>query len=197
MCVCTGTFVNWEYKPGSKSRLHRPNRFEVDTERRISEEAVMPGIILVQTRFPFQFKDGYKLQHIGQGQFPVWDGIAENETIFEGLQSAILSAAEEGGMPQDGLKREMIADSQVVKDFGHEFRVLADDRVDRNAGLDRPAESRINKSAWRNELIEWIARAHIDVVEALCDLTVRDISLVRHFQFQRHEAETFLQLCLA
>jgi hypothetical protein len=57
MCVRASAFINREDKPKPKSRLHLPNRFEVDAKPRISEQTVMPGSVLIQARFPFQFKN--------------------------------------------------------------------------------------------------------------------------------------------
>ena len=109
MCVLAGTVINWEDESDPESRLHLADSFEVDADRRVSEETVMPGNAVVQARFPLQFKHRYQFEDMGQRQLPVRNAVAENEPVFEGLGSSVRSGTKQRGMPKNRLDCQIFA----------------------------------------------------------------------------------------
>src|SRR5437899_9650720 len=87
MQVLACSAVDREDVPDSQPRLDAADGFEVDTEACISRETVVPGIVLVQFSLPSEFQDGNELQRVRQRQLLVRDGVAENEGVFERLQT--------------------------------------------------------------------------------------------------------------
>src|SRR5260370_4182612 len=107
MGVLVCAFIDRKDKADSESRLHLADGLEIDADRRISKEAVVSGAIVVQSRFTFQFKNGDEFQDARQGQLPVRDGISEDETVFEGLQTARIAGTKDCGMSENGLNSQV------------------------------------------------------------------------------------------
>jgi hypothetical protein len=86
----------------------------------------------------------------------VRDRIAENEAVFKRLQATLFSAADERRIAHDGLKSKTVAKSQIVKDLGDDFGILADGRVDRNTNFHGRAESTVDEPVAGDELIDGV-----------------------------------------
>ena len=90
-----GTAVHRKDEPDSRSRLHPADGFEVEAEPGIAEQTIVAGLILIQLRLPRQFEEWDELLHIRQRQFIMRNRVAEDETVFKGLQAAVIAGAKQ------------------------------------------------------------------------------------------------------
>jgi hypothetical protein len=120
---------------------------------------------------------------------------AENEAGFKSLKAPIIATAEQYGITKDGLQRKMIADAQVIENFGDEFGVFADRRVDGHANFHGGAERGVERAVGHDIFLKRITRPEDNVSEAVfCAFAGRDITFVRRFDFQSQITETFFHL---
>src|SRR5260370_28256478 len=88
----------------------------------------------------------------------------------------------------------MIAKLQVVKDLGNNLGILADRRVNGNPSFKSDAKSGVDQSISGSELVNGIARAHVNISETFRYGPGAYVALVRYFQFESQQAKAFFQL---
>ena len=114
---------------------------------------------VVQSGFTGHFKQRNQVLHVRNGQLRVVESSNRGRCRIQTPVRRHRAAAVKRGVADDGLQRDMIAEAQVVKNFGNEFGVLADGGVNGNADFDRRAEGGVDDVVLRDELIERITRA--------------------------------------
>src|SRR5580704_13740568 len=121
MLILAGAVVDGEDVTGPKPRLYATNGFEVDAKTGVSCETVASGVLLVHLGLALQFEDGDELLDTRQCELLTGDGVAKHETVFECLQPVIAVAPVQYGKSHDGLKCEMSAEPQIVKNLRDDF----------------------------------------------------------------------------
>ena len=101
--------VKREDKSEPQPRLDPSDGVQVHPKRGISEQAVLSGIVMIHLRFPLQFKHRDELLDPGQRQSAMVNAVAEDETVFKRLQTAVRAAAQERGIAKEGLDGEILA----------------------------------------------------------------------------------------
>ena len=66
--------------------------------------------------------------------------VSENESRLEVLRVAVGTGAKEGGIPENRLQGEMIAEDQVIKDLWNDLGIPGASRVYRKSNLRRDTE---------------------------------------------------------
>ena len=70
-------------------RLNSRDRFHVGSKRNIGQNGVISMIRVIQLCRSIKFDDRDQLLRCGNGKLVVWNGIAEDEPVFEILQASI------------------------------------------------------------------------------------------------------------
>lgn len=125
MYVGALVFAEREYEGHPKPRLDPADHFQIGPKANVGKKTAIAVILVVQRRLTGQFKHRDQLLNPRDVQFVVLNRIAKNETVFERLQSPILARPSQSGIAYDGLKREVIAQPQVIEDFRNDLGILA------------------------------------------------------------------------